>query len=390
MTSTPPVPSLRLPDDLDRERFLQEIWQRRPLLMRQALAGTPSPLSPDELAGLACDPDIESRIVLQHDGKSWEVRHGPFDVEDFADLPSSNWTLLVQDVDKWVPEVHALIDHFDFVPTWRIDDVMVSYAADGGGVGPHTDAYDVFLVQLHGRRRWRLSFAVYGEDDLVPGLEQRVLQRFETDVDWTLEPGDILYLPPGVAHWGTACGDCMTYSLGFRSPSQRELASDWLQDVVERAGDRRLADPDDVAARHAAEISPRAVGDARSLIDELAEEASDAFPAWLGRYFTEPKPQFQLDPPPQPWNERRLQQALASGETLERHPWARIAWTRQADDTIRLFCNGMELALGRVPAAQVVCLTETRVFTAAGLGPLADDAAVRRALVWLLNLGAVA
>jgi 50S ribosomal protein L16 3-hydroxylase len=389
MTSATAAPSLLLPDDLDRERFLNEIWQRRPLLMRQALAGTPSPLTPDDLAGLACDPDIESRIVAQHDDGHWEIRHGPFDVEDFAALPPSNWTLLVQDVDKWVPEVHALIDHFDFVPTWRIDDIMVSYAADGGGVGPHTDAYDVFLVQLHGRRRWRLSFAVYGDGDLEPDIEQRILKRFETDVDWTLEPGDILYLPPGVAHWGTASGDCMTYSLGFRSPSQRDLASDWLQEVVERAGERRLADPDDVSGRRLAEISTASIITARALVDDAVHAAAADFPTWVGRYLTEPKPQFQLDPQADPWDDARLQHALDSGEALHRHPWARVAWNRNADGTVHLFCNGMDLALGPAPDAQVACLTEMRVLTASRLDALAADAAIRRAIVWLVNLGAL-
>lgn len=377
-----------LPDGLDRERFLSEIWQRRPLLMRGALSDTPSPLTPDELAGLACDPDVESRIVMQESNGDWNIRHGPFDADYFATLPASDWTLLVQDVDKWVPSVQALMDGFDFVPTWRIDDIMVSYAADGGGVGPHTDAYDVFLIQLHGRRRWRLSFGVYGEDDLVPGIEQRILRHFETDVDWTLEPGDILYLPPGVAHWGKACGDCMTYSLGFRSPDQQELVADWLQELVECAGSRRLADPVDIAGSHPAEIGPSVVNSARSLVNDIVMDSADAFPAWIGRYLTEPKPQFQVEPPASPWDDARLETALQTKRNLQRHPWARLAWSRSGAGGCNLFCNGAHLEVATKDYDGTARLTQSRVLTAGALETLARDAELRRAVVWLVNEGA--
>ena len=201
---------LRLPQGLDGETFLRDYWQKQPLLMPAALPTQSFTLTPDELAGLACEPQFESRLILEDEEGLWEVRQGPFAEADFAALPESHWTLLVQDVDKYVSDTVSLIEAFDVVPDWRIDDVMISYATDRGGVGPHSDAYDVFLMQASGRRRWRISDRHYAESDLLPGIDQRILARFHTAQEWVLEPGDVLYLPPGVAHWGTAEGPCMT------------------------------------------------------------------------------------------------------------------------------------------------------------------------------------
>jgi 50S ribosomal protein L16 3-hydroxylase len=235
--------SLKLP--IDRDTFLRDYWQKQPLLMRGALDPGLFSVPPDELAGLACEPDIESRLVIEHGERHWTVEHGPLDEGRFALLPTSHWTLLVQDVDKHRDDVAALLDHFDFVPGWRIDDIMISYATDGGGVGPHTDSYDVFLMQAQGRRRWRISDADYSEDDLLPNQPLRILSSFETTEDWLVAPGDVLYLPPGVAHWGSADGDCMTYSLGFRAPQRQELLAEWLHHCADQAGTAPLVDPDE-------------------------------------------------------------------------------------------------------------------------------------------------
>jgi len=227
-----PEPQLSLPPDIDPDTFLRNYWQKRPLLMRAAVPLDCFTLAGDELAGLACEPEFESRMIIERSDGNWQIRHGPFDEADFSDLPESNWTLLVQDVDKFLPEVARLIDGFDFVPAWRIDDIMISYASERGSVGPHTDDYDVFLMQAQGQRRWRISEKDYSDSALLPGLEQRILAHFETEQEWVLEPGDVLYLPPGVAHWGIAEGECMTYSLGFRTPNQQDLAADWFQHLV--------------------------------------------------------------------------------------------------------------------------------------------------------------
>jgi 50S ribosomal protein L16 3-hydroxylase len=251
---------------------------------------------------------------------------------------------LVQDVDKFLPEVANLIDCFDFVPGWRIDDVMVSFATDQGGVGPHTDAYDVFLMQTAGRRRWRVSERQYTDEDLLPDLEQRILSHFDTDQEWVLEPGDILYLPPGIAHWGTAEGDCMTYSLGFRAPSQQDLAADWFQHLVSIGDKKRLADPNDLRSDSPAELTAGVRDQAVQLLNSLPTTASEEFQLWLGRFLTDPKPQFHIEPPEKTWHMIDLADWLATRSGgLSRHPYARLAWTHASENGVILFYQGESL-----------------------------------------------
>ena len=386
MTGTRPL--LKLPAGISRETFLRDYWQQRPLLMRRALPPDGFPLEPETLAGLACEETFESRLLIEPRPGEWELRHGPFDADDFAALPEAHWTLLVQDVDKYLPAVAQLIDAFDFVPSWRIDDIMVSYASDQGGVGPHSDAYDVFLMQGLGSRRWRLSRDEYSDDDLISGLEQRILARFETDTEWLLEAGDVLYLPPGVAHWGVAEGACMTYSLGFRAPSQQELAADWFQHLVALAGQQRLSDPPDLASSRLAELGAGLQQAAANLMAGLPGPGSEEFQIWLGRYLTEPKPQFQILPPDDHWEHTRLRHWVAQGSGLARHPFARVTWSKLGRDRIALFCQG-EARLLPADAGPAVCLiAEQRRLPAATLSELLqsvpDSASL---LVELLNGG---
>jgi 50S ribosomal protein L16 3-hydroxylase len=179
--------------NVDIDTFLRETWQQKPLLIRNPWAAWANPLEPDELAGLACEAEVESRLVTGGEGL-WAVEHGPFDEKRFGALGKSPWTLLVQAVDHHVPKVAALLAPFRFVPNWRIDDVMVSYATDGGGVGPHYDQYDVFLIQGAGQRRWRVGQNCDGGSALLPHEDLRLLAAFEATDEWVLEPGDILYV----------------------------------------------------------------------------------------------------------------------------------------------------------------------------------------------------
>ncbi|HJU08975.1 MAG TPA: cupin domain-containing protein, partial [Rhodanobacteraceae bacterium] len=246
--SRPPIEvrgSTRLPLGMPAARFLRDYWQKRPLLIRNAFADFVSPLSADDLAGLACEESALSRIVLREHihassfrsrsqrernpesafatsrkadsgsplrgvrNNGWVVRTGPFSESDFAMLPESHWTLLVQDVDKWDADVAALLHRFDFLPSWRIDDVMVSYATDGGGVGAHVDQYDVFLLQGSGQRRWRISTDPRASQEFRDEVELKLLREFRPTYEWTLDPGDMLYLPPSIPHDGIAIGECM-------------------------------------------------------------------------------------------------------------------------------------------------------------------------------------
>lgn len=226
-----------------RPEFMRDYWGKRPLLIRELLPAEEASaiLSPDELAGVACEDGVEGRIICESglgDNGPWTLLHGPFDVEDFAHLPEGGWTLLVNEMNIVVPQVAALLDEgLASVPRWRRDDVMVSYAADGGGIGAHVDNYDVFLIQGRGRRRWCIEQRLRpaAEERLEPGLSVRVLRDFEPDASWELEAGDCLYLPPRVPHRGVALGEeCMTLSVGYRAPGKGELlrgVADWAAEA---------------------------------------------------------------------------------------------------------------------------------------------------------------
>src|SRR5688572_31164692 len=239
---------------LPPSEFLRRHWQKKPLFARNAFPDYAGAITRNDLFRLARRDDIESRIVTRARGR-WQVRHGPFTAADFRRLPRANWTLLVQGVDRAVAQAARLLREFSFIPHARLDDVMVSYAAPGGGVGPHFDSYDVFLVQGEGQRRWRVS--AQKDLDLVSGAPLKILRRFAADHEWIVRPGDVLYLPPDYAHEGVAVGECITYSIGFRAPAAQELAQrflDFLHDRVALEG--RYADPGLVPAREPARIPP--------------------------------------------------------------------------------------------------------------------------------------
>ena len=279
---------------LTARQFIEEYWQKKPLLVRNAFPGFGEMLSPNELAGLACEEDVQSRLVLQRRDK-WKLEQGPFEEERFAQLPERDWTLLVQGVNHHLPEADALLHEFDFIPRARLDDLMVSFAPDGGGVGPHFDSYDVFLLQGVGQRMWRIS----GQDDmaLVPEAPLRILKDFRTDQEWVLNPGDMLYLPPRLAHWGIAVGDCMTYSIGFRAPSAQELATQFLVFMQDRLHLEGLyADPDLEAQLRPAELSEQMLGKVQAMLQGIRWDGEDVAD-FLGSYLTEPKPHVVFERP---------------------------------------------------------------------------------------------
>ncbi len=230
--------------DLSVETFLRDYWQKKPVLIRGAFPDFESPLLPEELAGLACEADAPSRLIVEHgEERDWQLRMGPFSEEDFAALPEEGYSLLVTDCEKLIPELMDIVERFRFVPDWRIDDLMVSYAPPGGSVGAHIDDYDVFLLQGRGRRRWQIEnppvHTAYRE-----GLDVRILTDFSPTDEWVLEPGDMLYLPPGIPHHGVALDDCMTYSVGFRAPTQADLVGGVCDRLATLAPEARYTDPD--------------------------------------------------------------------------------------------------------------------------------------------------
>jgi 50S ribosomal protein L16 3-hydroxylase len=321
-------------------RFLREYWQKRPLLIRGAFPQFHNAIAPDDLAGLACEEGTLARLVL-HDPKRDRrtLRSGPFRERDFARLPKTHWTLLVQDVDKWDADVAALLAHFAFLPAWRIDDVMVSYATDGGGVGAHVDQYDVFLVQGRGRRRWRISTDAHAPLEFRADSELKLLRHFSPTHDWILEPGDALYLPPGVPHDGVAVGECTTYSVGMRAPASAELIIDLAESVAEPMGEeRRYTDADLAPARDSHEVDAAALRRVATAIADLRDMNDAALRRWFGRFITRYRAAHEAMPPPRAITPARVAAKLPAARLL-RNPWSRCAWARHGRGAL-LFVAG--------------------------------------------------
>jgi 50S ribosomal protein L16 3-hydroxylase len=288
---------------LGTEQFLHRHWQKKPLLVRAALPGFTGLIERDALFALAGRDDVEARFV-RRTRTGWQLLHGPFSARHFASAPKHNWTLLVQDLNHFLPEATALLGRFAFIPHARVDDVMVSYAAEGGGVGPHFDSYDVFLLQGEGRRRWQIS--AQSDRALLEDIPLKILARFQPEQEWILEPGDMLYLPPGYAHNGVALTPCMTYSIGFRAPSAQELATQFLVFLQDRLQlDGMYADPDLRLQEHPAEVAESLIAKAARLIRKVRWDRG-TIGEFLGSYLSEPKPHVFFDPPRRPMSFARF------------------------------------------------------------------------------------
>jgi 50S ribosomal protein L16 3-hydroxylase len=331
--------------------FLRRHWQKRALLVREAIRGFRGLVSGTELFRLACRDDVESRLVLREGGR-WSLAHGPFRAADFTSLPPRRWTLLVQGVNLHLPAGDALLRRFAFIPYARRDDLMVSYAAPGGGVGAHADSYDVFLLQGEGRRRWRTSRQ--RDLSLKPASPLKLLANFRPDSDWTLEPGDMLYLPPDHAHEGVAVDACTTYSVGFRAPSTQQLATaflDWLRDDLSLDG--RYADPNLQPARAPARIGAAMQTRCAAALGRIRWDRSAA-DIFLGCYLTEPKPNVYFTPPPRPLTPRAFAAAAARrGLSLD-------ARTQLLYDGRWFFINGAVIARSRTGGVAIERLADAR------------------------------
>ncbi len=345
--------SRKLLGSLDIAAFMRTHWQRKPLLVRGAFPGFQDPLSAREVLALAGREHAQSRLVQQR-GAKWSLEHGPFTASRLKQLPRRNWTVLVQDTNHFSHRADQLLACFDFIPHARIDDVMVSYAAPGGGVGPHVDSYDVFLLQGHGCRRWQISRQA--DHTYLSGVPLKVLANFVPSEEWILEAGDMLYLPPGVAHRGIAESECLTWSIGFRAPTDSELVAgllDYLHDTLAPEGQYR--DPGATVARHPGEVPRDLVAHAARVASRIEWPAS-VVRDFSGRFLTEPKAHVFFDPPARPrtraaFVHRAARQGLAldprsrlafsgtmffmNGETVKLAPAART-WVRRLADARRL------------------------------------------------------
>ena len=283
--------------ELSPEEFLRDYWQKKPLLVRQAIPGFASPVSPDAFMDLATRDDALVRLIVEQGGEyPWQLFEGPFDPEEIEDMPGDVWSMLIQEVDRMVPAVHDLWHHVSFLPNWRLDDIMVSLASPEGGVGAHIDEYDVFLVQGWGRRRWQIGGAPEVDASHIPDLDVRILESFEPASEWIVEPGDMLYLPPRFAHYGVALDPCMTFSLGCRAPSAMEFTGALLERALESMDpDDRYGDPNLSPSSAPGLLGADATAYARSVLASLGDDGLEDL---VGRVITEPRRYTEWDDAP--------------------------------------------------------------------------------------------
>ncbi|MGB0224662.1 MULTISPECIES: cupin domain-containing protein [unclassified Marinobacterium] len=327
--------------DLTVETFLRDYWQQKPVLIRNAFPDLEPVVSSDELAGLSLEEEVESRLIqFKPDSSEYQLECGPLNEETFAHLPESHWTLLVQAVDHYSPEAKALLDAFNFVPNWRIDDLMISYATPGGGVGPHYDNYDVFLIQAKGTRRWELGAIESSQSPRLPDAPVMILSEFQCLESFDLEPGDMLYLPPQVAHNGIATSeDCVTYSAGFRAPSDAEIlrtVSDSIGEAL--TSEHRFSDPKRTLCQSPGEIDQASITQIEQRLKALLSNREQLESA-LGSLFSEPKypdQTEQLDP--EDYDDWILG---ATEDGIELLPNNRLLYSD--GEQFKLFCNGVQL-----------------------------------------------
>ncbi len=329
--------------DLTLERFLSEFWQQKPILIRGAFEEFKPVIAPDELAGLALEEDVESRLIRYNPSNNdYQLERGPIPEERFGELPEENWTLLVQAVDHYVPEATDLLNLFSFIPRWRIDDLMISYATPGGGVGPHYDNYDVFLIQASGTRRWELGGYENSSSPRLPDAPVMVLSEFESEIEFDLAVGDMLYLPPRLAHNGIATSeDCITYSVGFRAPSESEFLRSISDHIGEQlSAEKRFTDPQRTITKASGQVDQ---ADAASIKARLVELISDEqnFNQWLGELLSEPKYPDMVQAVAEDEFNDWFQEALEVG--VEVAPNTRLIYLES--DSNRLYCNGEAISV---------------------------------------------
>lgn len=351
---------MQLLGGLTAQQFLQEYWQKKPLLIRQAIPGFISPLSAEELAGFACEEDVESRLIFEHAGETpWALMTGPFEETQFTALPDSHWTLLVQKANQFIPELAEFLQSFDFIPGWRIDDIMISYAPEHGSVGPHLDQYDVFLLQGMGQRRWQINTDDFSQSELVADTPLKILKNFTSTQEWILEPGDMLYLPPNIAHYGVALNDCMTYSIGFRAPSVAELLTSFVDDYVTSLfDDERYTDKDLCIQQHSGEITDITLNKVKDILLKNLEQP-EQIKRWFGKFVTE-SPQSDAIYSDNDIDTAEFSELLNTYKVFYRSEFSRFAYS-ETEQSILLFIDGEEITVSRDLLLLVQQICDNRV-----------------------------
>jgi 50S ribosomal protein L16 3-hydroxylase len=380
---------MTLPGGLSAEDFLRENWQKKPRVIRQAFPGFQCPVSADELAGLACEDAVESRIVIENDkGRPWQLYNGPFAPERFSELPETHWTLLVQGLDHWVPEMADLLDEFRFVPNWRLDDIMASYAPKGGSVGPHFDQYDVFLLQAEGQRTWQFGGRCDESSPREEGTPLRILKDWAPEETVTLNPGDMLYLPPGIGHHGIAENDCITLSIGFRAPTVDDLLTGFTDFLCSRTdASEHLSDPDLQVQSNPGTISPDVIDKLDSILRERLQDRRQ-LALWFGQYSTTPKSLEIVVPPEDTLAPEDVSEHLCADNQIRWNEGSRFAYYEFEEETA-LFVDGEQYLLrgDATPIAALLCAGARPDMKA--LAAFAGDDAICGLLCTLINQGSL-
>ena len=369
---------------LSKEEFLANYWQRKPLVIRGAFPDFEMPFDAGELAGLTLDTDAPARIIIEKglppDFKPWTAKHSPFTDDDFTSLPDTHWSFLVNDVERYIPELGNLIEPFRFIPDWRIDDLMVSYAADQGSVGPHTDEYDVFLIQGAGKRRWKIITCDDYPKELLNNTPLAILKNFDADEEWLLEPGDMLYLPPNIPHYGIAEGECFTFSVGFRAPQSSDLIQSWADSCFTDTS--RFSDIGRKLQSCSGEISKGDIDKLSDLMLSTIKEKQGGLSLFLGKYLTESKGEI-------PNNEdTHASLSFKPKMEYERESWLRFAYITD-DETVHFFADGKHLELALESKKDIQELCENYYYSAGTLDSLTEDKAFKSLFTLLIREGGI-
>ncbi|WP_024851036.1 JmjC domain-containing protein [Hydrogenovibrio kuenenii] len=323
--------------------FLKDYWQKKPLLIKNAFPNFVSPISAEELAGLSLEDEVESRIVIQKGNQDYELKSGPFDENFYGTLPEQNWTLLVQGMDRLIPDVGTLLEQFDFIPQWRLDDIMISYATTGGNVGPHFDHYDVFLLQAAGKRNWKLTSQDCELSNYIEGVDLRLMERFVVEDDYICETGDLLYVPPKWGHHGVSLtDDCMTWSIGYRTYKGLELWDSFGDYLAENNAFQTLYQDPNWQDSASGEITEGSWQQAKSLLQSALQD-EDTLKRWFGRFATQ-LDQGAAQQLPEPLSEdeqsdiETLIDVLREAEGIVRDPVCRFAYLNE-DRNVTLYIN---------------------------------------------------
>lgn len=376
--------------DLSADEFLRDYWQKQPLLIKNAIPNYQSPIGPEELMEYAWEPEVESRLILEKDGSHpWECRYGPFDDEDFAHLPKSHWTLLIQECNRYHHDLAMLLERFNFIPNWRVDDVMASYAPLHGSVGPHVDQYDVFLLQGLGQRRWQISNQSVNEDDIIPDLDLKILNHFSADEEWILQPGDILYLPPGIPHHGVALEDCITLSIGFRAASCSELLSSFvdfrLQTLDNKLFEPRYSDPELRVQTNPGEISKQALDKVQHILENEFNR-SELIQRWFGGFVTDFKTP-PLEPLSAALSAEKFIQAFQEEGVLYRSEHSRFAYINWRKNDFYLYIDGAETKIDPALTDIAATICNRRQFLFSELSEELKNPSIADFLTTLCNQG---